>query len=104
MVNKDWRQWKSGDLQLRLQVQTRTSTEKFGEVIQDRIKLRIKAATVDGKANEAIIRFLSKEFQTPRSSITIIRGQRSTKKLVYIHCPGRLPELPGLNFEAGLEQ
>lgn len=104
MVNKDWYQWKSGDLQLRLQVLTRTSTEKFGEVLQDRIKLRIKTVAVDGKANETIIRFLAKEFRTPRSSITIIRGQRSTKKLVNIHCPGRLPGLPGLNLEAGVKQ
>jgi hypothetical protein len=99
MVNNNWYKWNSGNLQLRLQIQTRSSTEKFAEILEDRIKLRIHAAAVNGKANDAIIKFLSKEFQAPRSSIKILHGQRSTKKLVNIQNPGRLPGLPGLSSE-----
>jgi uncharacterized protein (TIGR00251 family) len=96
MLNKDWYIWKSGDLLLRLKVQTRASTEKFAEILDDRIKLRIKAAAVDGKANEAIIKVLSKEFRTPKSHIQILSGHTSKKKTVKIHKPGHLPDLPGL--------
>ena len=96
MVNNGWYYWKSGDLLLRLKVQTRASTDKFSELLEDRIKLRIKAPAVDGKANEAIIKVLSKEFRTPKSHIQILSGHRSKKKLVKIQKPGRLPGLPGL--------
>ncbi|HEC27347.1 MAG TPA: YggU family protein [Gammaproteobacteria bacterium] len=96
MVNKDWYEWKSGNLLLRLQVQTRASVNKFAEIKENRIKLRIKAAAVNGKANDAIIKFFSKEFRVPKSSVEILRGGKSTKKLVSIHSPGQLPELPGL--------
>ena len=71
MVNKDWYHWTSERLQLRLQVQTRASDNKFAEILEDRIKLRIMASAVNGKANEAIINFLSKEFRTPVSYVHI---------------------------------
>ena len=96
MVNNGWYYWKSGDLLLRLKVQTRASTDKFSELLEDRIKLRIKAPAVDGKANEAIIKVLSKEFRTPKLHIQILSGHSSKKKLVKIQKPGRLPDLPGL--------
>ena len=85
-------------MQLRLQVQTRASDNKFAEILEDRIKLRIMASAVNGKANEAIINFLSKEFRMPISCVHILRGHSNTKKLVLIHIPGRLPDLPGLEM------
>jgi uncharacterized protein YggU (UPF0235/DUF167 family) len=36
-------------------------------------KVRLTVPPVDGKANEALIKFLSKQFDTPKSTITIIR-------------------------------
>ena len=100
MVNNDWYNWKSGDLLLRLQVQTRASADKFAEILENRIKLRIKAPAVDGKANEAIIKVLAKEFRTAKSTIQILSGHNSKKKLVIIQKPGRLPDLPGLKQTA----
>ena len=82
MVNSNWYDWKSGDLLLRLKVQTRASAEGFAEALDDRIKLRIKAAAVNGKANTAIIKVLSKEFRAPKSQITILSGHSSDKKIV----------------------
>jgi len=64
--------------------------------MEDRIKLRIKAAAVNGKANDAIIKYFSKEFRVPKASVEILHGYKSTKKLVSIQSPCQLPELPGL--------
>jgi uncharacterized protein (TIGR00251 family) len=100
MVNNDWYNWKSGDLLLKLKVQTKACAEGFAELLDDRIKLRIKAAAVDGKANEAIIKLLSKEFRAPKSQITILSGHSSKKKIVKIVKPGRLPDIAGLEQEA----
>ena len=96
MVNKECYYWESGDLLPSLHVQTGASVDKFAEILEDRIKLRIKAAAVDGKANEAVINFLSKEFRTPKSCVQILHGHWNKQKLVLIHMPGRLPQLPGL--------
>lgn len=47
-------------------------------------KLRITVPPIDGKANEAVIKFLSKQFDTTKSSITIIRWHTSRQKVIEI--------------------
>lgn len=48
-------------------------------------KARITASPVDGKANEALIALLAKEFGAAKSDIEIIRGKTSKNKTVIIH-------------------
>jgi hypothetical protein len=45
-------------------------------------KLRVAAPPVDGKANEAIIRFLAKLAGIPTSSVRIVSGFTGTTKLI----------------------
>ena len=47
-------------------------------------RARLAAAPVDGKANEALIALLSKEFGVPKSSIEIIKGHTGKNKVVTI--------------------
>ncbi len=49
-------------------------------------KIRVAAPAVDGKANEALIRFLADEFDCAPSEINIIKGHTAKTKIV---------ELPG---------
>lgn len=48
------------------------------------LKVSVTAAPEKGKANEAIIELLAEEFKMSRSSITIVRGDTSSQKLVRI--------------------
>lgn len=48
------------------------------------IKVKITAQPVDGKANKALIEFLSKQFRTPKTSIEIVKGQTSKDKVILI--------------------
>ncbi len=52
------------------------------ETAEDRIKLRICAPAVDGKANKAIILFLSDFFDVPKTKIKITKGEKSKHKTV----------------------
>ncbi|MDR0517978.1 MAG: DUF167 domain-containing protein [Fibromonadaceae bacterium] len=47
-------------------------------------KARIQCAPVDGKANDALIALLSKEFGIPKSNIEITRGKTSISKTVLL--------------------
>jgi uncharacterized protein (TIGR00251 family) len=51
---------------------------------RDGIKVRVTAAPVEGKANEALLRFLAKESEVTLSSVEIVRGHRSREKTVRI--------------------
>ena len=48
-------------------------------------RARIACAPVDGKANEALIALLSKEFGVPKYNIEIARGATSRNKIVIIN-------------------
>ncbi|MEK7623332.1 MAG: DUF167 domain-containing protein [Patescibacteria group bacterium] len=58
--------------------------EIVGELADGTLKVKLTAAPIDGAANEALITFLSKEWSIPRSSMSIIKGQRSKRKVIEI--------------------
>lgn len=47
-------------------------------------KIRLTVPPIDGKANEALIDFLSKQFDTRKSAIMILHWHTSRKKVVEI--------------------
>lgn len=47
--------------------------------------IRIMAKAIDGKANKSIIEFLSKELNLKKKDIEIIRGEKSSKKIISIN-------------------
>lgn len=58
-------------------------TEVIG-VLDDALKLKLQAQPIEGKANEALIRYLAGALKVPRSAITITHGQTNKKKLLEI--------------------
>lgn len=53
---------------------------------EDRIKVKITAQPLEGKANKALIEFLSKNFKIPKTSFEIIKGETSKDKTVFVKC------------------
>lgn len=49
------------------------------------IKIKITAQPIDGKANKALVEFLSKQFKVPKSYFEIIRGETSKDKSILIN-------------------
>jgi hypothetical protein len=48
------------------------------------LKVKLTSPPVDGEANKTLIKFLSKLFKVPKSSIDIIKGETSRTKQVLI--------------------
>jgi len=69
---------------LDLHVQPGASRSEFAGRHGERIKVRLAARALDGKANEALIEFLSKHFKVPRRSVRILSGLKSRQKRVQI--------------------
>ncbi|MBR1461259.1 YggU family protein, partial [bacterium] len=55
---------------------------KKNEIIktESEVKIKITAQPIDGKANKALVEFLSKEFKIPKTSIQILKGETSKEK------------------------
>lgn len=50
----------------------------------DALKIRLAAPPVDGKANDALQRYLAEALAIPRSAITLKSGQTSRRKVIEI--------------------
>jgi len=51
------------------------------------LKIRIQAPPVEGKANAYLVKFLSKQWDIPRSNIEILSGETGRNKRLRISCP-----------------
>lgn len=69
---------------LDLHVQPGASRTEFAGKHGERIKVRLAARAVDGKANEALIEFLAAHYKVPKRSVRIESGLRSRQKRVVI--------------------
>lgn len=58
--------------------------EIIGEMADGTLKVKLKAPPVDGKANAALIEFLSKEWGVSKTKIQIIRGLASRNKIIMV--------------------
>ena len=58
-------------------------TEVLG-VLDGALKLKLQAQPVEGKANEALVKWLARTLDVPRSAITITHGLTARKKLIEI--------------------
>jgi uncharacterized protein (TIGR00251 family) len=74
----------SRGIKLKVFIQPRSSKNMIVGVHDDAIKIKLTAAPVGGAANKMCIKYLAKRLQVPTSSIEIISGQNSRKKLIYI--------------------
>lgn len=45
-------------------------------------KIKLTAPPVDGEANKKLIELLSKEFDTPKSKIKIVKGEKGKDKII----------------------
>jgi uncharacterized protein (TIGR00251 family) len=86
-----WYRWDDKDLLLDLRVQPRASRDEFGEPLGNRLKLRLTAPPVEGKANAQLIRFLAAAFGVTKSRVHLESGASSRNKRVRIQAPERLP-------------
>ena len=71
---------------LAVRVSQRASRSSFQGVLvkeeQPMLRIALHAPPIDGRANEELIAFLSRQLDLPPSSLEIIRGLQSREKLV----------------------
>jgi uncharacterized protein (TIGR00251 family) len=69
---------------LKVYLQPRSSKNEIVGPYRDGMKVKVTAPPIEGKANEALVRFLAKEFGIPSSCIEILKGHHSREKTLKI--------------------
>ncbi len=72
------------DMILKVYLQPRSSRNEIVGPYRDGMKVKVTAPPVEGKANDALVRLLAKEFRVSPSSIEVLKGHHSREKVLKI--------------------
>jgi uncharacterized protein (TIGR00251 family) len=88
--------WDGDDLILDCHLQPKASCDQFAGLHGERLKIRLSAPPVDGKANALLLAFLGAAFGVAKSQVELLSGELNRQKRVRIRSPKQLPDLPGM--------
>jgi len=83
--------WQGTSLTLDLQIQPGAARDEFVGLHGERLKIRISAPPVDGRANRHLIDYLAEVFGVPRARVALLRGETGRAKTVRIDSPAKVP-------------
>lgn len=92
MLETVWRK-EGDDIILLCHLQPGARTTELAGLHDGRLKIRINAPPVEGKANLVLIQFLSKLFAVPKRKVIIESGELNRQKRVRIIAPANIPSL-----------
>ncbi len=83
--------WTEDGLKVDVRVQTRAGAKKVAGLENGRLKLRLTAAPVDGKANDQARGLLADMFDVAASRVELITGAKHRNKTFLVRAPARIP-------------
>ena len=67
-----------------VQVKPQARKQSIEKISEQEYRIAVQAAPVAGKANDEVVELLARYFSVPKSSVKVLRGQSSRKKLIEI--------------------
>jgi uncharacterized protein (TIGR00251 family) len=79
-----WCEERDGEFFLNIKVLPNSSKNSIEGIIDNFLKIKIKAPAVEGAANKELIKFLSKKLKIAKSKIELISGKSAKLKKIKI--------------------
>ncbi len=92
----------AGSFVLAVRVQPRSSKEAVSGITEGVVRIRLTAPPVEGKANEALLGFLSKRLGVPKGRLELVAGDHGRNKLIRVHGLVGVEVYARLGIEAAL--
>ena len=73
-------------------LQPGAARDEIAGIHDDRLKIRINAPPVDGKANAQLIRFIAKATGLPKGKVSVVNGHSSRQKTLFLEDLACLPD------------
>ena len=83
--------WEGETLVLHVLGSPGASRDAIGKPRGNELKISVAAAPEQGKATEAMVKFLALQFGVPVAAIEVVRGQTSVHKVLQIRAPRKIP-------------
>lgn len=84
MADAGWARRTASGWTLALHVQPGAKRSAVAGPHGDRLKIRIAAPALDGRANQALVAFVAARLGVPTSRVTVAKGAGSREKLVAV--------------------
>lgn len=83
-MSRDWCNAGSRGIRLAIQVIPNAKKSEVVGVLDGALKIRLQAEPIEGKANDALIRYLAALLGMPKSAIEIMHGHTGKRKVIEI--------------------
>lgn len=87
-----WYRREGDNITLTLHIQPGAKRSEVAGLHGDALKIRLAAPPIEGRANEALLRFVADSFGVPLRQVELLRGAQSRHKTVRVGGSGIAPE------------
>jgi uncharacterized protein len=88
----DWYRRDGDTIALTLHVQPGAKRTEIGGLHGQALKIRLAAPPVEGRANEALLKFIAGLFDVPLRQVALQKGGKSRHKVVMVECSSVNPD------------
>jgi hypothetical protein len=88
----EWYRHNGDCITLVLHVQPGAKHSAVAGLHGDALKIRLAAPPIEGRANEALLRFIAERFQVPLRNVELKQGEQSRHKRIEVRGSKVLPE------------
>jgi uncharacterized protein (TIGR00251 family) len=86
-MSREWCSVTEGMIRLSVQVMPNAKNNEVVGLIDGALKIRLQAQPIEGKANDALIRYLADLLDIPKSAIAITQGHTGKRKTLKLDTP-----------------
>jgi uncharacterized protein (TIGR00251 family) len=79
-----WYRRDGDSITLTLHIQPGAKRSEVAGLHGDALKVRLAAPPIEGRANEALLRFIADSFDVPLRQVELLRGAQSRQKMVRV--------------------
>lgn len=83
-MSDPWVDQRGTDLIIRVKAIPKSGIERCVGWEEGALKIKIRAAPEDGKANEALLAYIAKQLEISPSRLSLVSGEKSRKKTIAI--------------------
>ncbi|MBI5436890.1 MAG: YggU family protein [Nitrosomonadales bacterium] len=88
----EWCRREGDTITLVLHVQPGAKHSEVAGLHGEALKIRLAAPPIEGRANEALLRFIAERFNVPLRNVELKQGAQSRRKRVEVHGSAVAPE------------
>lgn len=84
-MKRSWCTAIAGGIRLSVQIMPNAKITEVVGILNDALKIRLQAPPVEGKANDALIRYLADILDVPKTSVSITHGHMNKRKTIEVN-------------------